>query len=74
LAALDSSPKHGQAPAEVMREVVFTSGKSKAAEMRKEMQRVAAVADRLNHYMLQLSAAGRIDELPVQRDIVELAG
>ena len=73
-AAVDSSPKHGQASKADMREVYFRSGKLKVAEMREELKRLAVMIDRLDHHMVVGISADRVDEMRFGQDVVELGG
>lgn len=73
-AAIDSSPMHGQAPKAEMRKGTFTIGRMKAAEMRKELKRLAVVIDRLDHHMMVGISADHVDESRLGADVVELGG
>jgi hypothetical protein len=73
-AALDSSPRHGQASVESMRAMNCGVVREKIPQIRKELARLATVVDRLDHHTLAGSTGGRVEHLHFERDVVELAG
>lgn len=73
-AALDSSAMHGQATAASMRSMNCRHLREKIPEIRKELGRLAAAVDRLDHDTLTGAAGGKVEYLHFERDVVELGG
>ena len=73
-AALDSSPRHGKASVESMRAMNCDVVREKIPQLRKELARLSAVVDRLDHHTLAGSSGGKVEYLHFERDVVELAG
>lgn len=73
-AALDSSPRHGKSTAESFRAMNSNMMREKIPLIRKELARLGAVIDRLNHHTMAGSNGGKVENLHLERDIVELGG
>ncbi|MBL8218878.1 MAG: hypothetical protein JNL62_06600 [Bryobacterales bacterium] len=73
-AALDSSPRHGQSSVEEMRRLNCSLMREKIAEMRKELARMQSVLERLDHDTMAGSAGGKVEQLHLERNVVEMGG
>lgn len=73
-AALDSSAVHGKATAAEMRSMNCRHMREKLPEIRKEVARLAAALDRVNHDTLAGAAGGKVEHQHFERDVVEMGG
>lgn len=73
-AALDSSAQHGKASVGEMRRLNCGLMREKIAEMRKEVVRMQGVLDRLDHITQAGASGGKVEQLPLERNVVEMGG
>jgi len=72
--ALDSSPRHGKSSVEEMRRLNCHLMREKIAEMRKELSRMQSVLDRLDHDTMAGFTGGKVEQLHLERNVVEMGG